>query len=82
VHIEIRQRPATLLVIAAAQHRSGRVAMTELSYRLSEEFLDPNDSGSGLIAVIWLILYLVLIATAINTPGLSSMSEIAAALSA
>jgi hypothetical protein len=56
--------------------------MTELSYRLSEEFLDPNDSGSGLIAVIWLILYLVLIATAINTPGLSSMSEIAAALSA
>jgi hypothetical protein len=55
--------------------------MTELSYRLSEErFVGSNDSGSRLIAAVWLMLYLALIAMAINTPGLSSMTNIAAAL--
>jgi hypothetical protein len=56
--------------------------MTELSYRLSDQgFLVSDYSGSRLIAVLWLVLYLALIAMAINTPGLSSMTEITAALS-
>ena len=56
--------------------------MTELSYRWSgERFLDSNDSSSRVIATIWLVLYLALIAMAINTPGVSSMTDITAALS-
>ena len=56
--------------------------MTELSYRLSEEgFLASDSSGSRVIVAVWLMLYLVLIAMAINTPGLSSITEISAALS-
>jgi hypothetical protein len=56
--------------------------MTEFSYVLSgQEFPDSNDSGSRLIAAVWLVLYLAMIAMAINTPGLSSMTEITAALS-
>jgi hypothetical protein len=56
--------------------------MTELSYRWpGERFLDSNDGSSRLIATAWLVLYLALIAIAIKTPGLSSMTEITAALS-
>jgi len=56
--------------------------MTELSYRLSEEgFLASDSNGSRVIVAVWLMLYLVLIAMAINTPGLSSITEISAALS-
>jgi len=56
--------------------------MTELSYRWSgERFLDSNDSSSRVISTIWLVLYLALIAMAINTQGVSSMTDITAALS-
>ena len=56
--------------------------MTELSYHWSgERFLESNDSSSRVIAAVWLVLYLALVAMAINTPGLSSTMEITAALS-
>ena len=55
--------------------------MTELSYHWSAgKFLDSNDVGSRLIAAIWLVLYVALIAMAI-TPGAFGMTAITAALS-
>jgi hypothetical protein len=55
--------------------------MTELPYRLSaEKFLSSSDTGSRLIAVVWLILYVALVTMALSAAELSSMTEITGTL--
>jgi len=56
--------------------------MAELSYRWSKErFLESNDSGTLLVAAVWLIFYLTLFTLDLIMPGLPSTTEINAALS-
>jgi hypothetical protein len=56
--------------------------MTGHSYSLSvHKLLGSNHGCSLIIAAVWVMLYLALLATALSTTGLSSVTEIAAALS-
>ena len=48
--------------------------MTELSYRVSDEkFLVTTETGSRMIAAVWLMLYLVLVTIALSMPAHSGM---------